>query len=172
MKQPEKDASALYESVYPELRRLAARLMARERPGHTLQATALAHEAYLTLFRSNPLEVRDQAQFYAVAARAMRRILVDHAREQTCERRGSESRIRLGSADTDPHQEAIAVNEALIALERAHPRAAKVVELKYFLGLTDAEVSEILGVSASTTKIDWRFAKAFLFRYLETPTPR
>jgi len=163
-------ASQLLELVYPELRRLAQHYMDRERPGHTLQATALVHEAYLRIFDAEPIQWQDRAHFFAVAANRMRQILVDHARAREAERRGggrvqvsldAETAVALG-----PDYDLIALDEALERLEALDPRACRVVELRFFGGLTEAEAAEVLGISPATLKRDWEFARAWLFSRL------
>ncbi len=163
-------AGQLLELVYPELRRLAQHYMGRERPAHTLQATALVHEAYLRIFGSEPIEWQDRAHFFAVAARNMRQILVDHARSREAERHGG-GRVQVSlDAATEvalgPDYDLIALDEALARLEALDPRASRVVELRFFGGLTETEAAEVLGISLATLKRDWEFARAWLFGQL------
>jgi len=155
--------------VYNELHRLASSYMRRERRNHTLQPTALLNEAYLRLLGQNRTDWRSRAQFFGVAAQFMRRILVDHARARV-------SAKRLGGA-AEPLDEAtvaapsrppelLALDEALERLARVDPRKARVVELRYFGGLTVEETADVLEVSAITVMRDWSFAKAWLQREL------
>ncbi len=161
-----KAADQLMEVVYRELHEMAAREMRRESKEHTLQTTALMHEAYLRLCRSEPIDWKDRAHFYAVAAQQLRRVLVDHARRVQSEKRGGDV-VKLSLWDSDAPAIAIddrvlAVNEALRRLEELDPRAAKTVELRFFGGLSDAEAAEALGISVATLKRDWQFAKSWL----------
>jgi RNA polymerase sigma factor (TIGR02999 family) len=157
-------AADLLPVVYDELRRLAAARLAGEKPGHTLDATALVHEAYLRLVGDRRYEGR--RHFFAVAAEAMRRILVDHARRKQTQKRGGEgARVPL-----DPEQFAaperaddlLALDEALDELARSEPEAAELVKLRYFAGLTIPQAAEVLGVSARTADAWWSFARAWL----------
>ena len=162
-----KAATRLMDLVYPELRRLAQRYMRRERPNHTLQATALVHEAYLRLFGSGPMEWQNRAHFFAVAAQQMRRILVDHARTLDARKRGGgDIKVSLEDAkelSVKPDQDLVALDETLKRLEALDSRAARVVELRFFGGLTEKEAAEVMGVSVATLKRDWEFARAWLF---------
>ena len=165
-------AIQLLELVYPELRRLAQHYMDRERPGHTLQATALVHEAYLRIFGSEPIEWQDRAHFFAVAAKQMRQILVDHARAREAERRGG-GRVRVSldavtEVSLGPDYDVIALDETLARLEALDVRASRVIELRFFGGLTEAEAAEVLGISPATLKRDWEFARAWLFGQLRS----
>lgn len=158
----------LIEAVYAELRRLAGHYMKAERGGHTLQPTALVHEVYAKLFSAEPVDWQSRSHFFAVAARQMRRYLVDHARQRNREKRGGgaisveldEQRAVGGEAI---REDVLAVNEALDELERQDPRAAQVVELKFFGGLTDQEAAEAIGISFAAFRRDWEFARAWLF---------
>jgi RNA polymerase sigma factor (TIGR02999 family) len=157
--------------VYAELRRLAVRYMSRERPGHTLQVTALVNEAYLRLIEINHVNWQNRAHFFAMSARAMRRILVDSARARHNDKRGGRSpKVSLDEAvrvtsPVDP--DLVALDEALGGLEACHPRKGQVVELRYFGGLSVEETAEALHVSPDTVKRDWRFAKLWLLRALD-----
>jgi RNA polymerase sigma factor (TIGR02999 family) len=158
--------------VYTELRRLARSYMARERHGHTLQATALINEAYLRLVDVRQVEWQNRAQFVAVCARLMRRILVDAARSRGSTKRGGraqqipfEERLAPQSGRQD---ELLALDEALNRLAEMHSRRSQVVELRVFGGLTVEESAEALHVSAETVMRDWRFAKAWLTRELKS----
>ena len=153
--------------VYDELRRQASRFLRNERKHHTLQTTALIHEAYLKLLGNNQIEWQNRNHFFALASTAMRRILVDYARERHREKRG-------GLAENLPLDEAlqisaneksvdlIALDEALNRLAKLDARQAQVVELRYFSGLSNDETAEVLGVSNATVRLDWNLAKAWL----------
>ena len=159
-------ANQLMELVYGELHRIAAREMRREHGEHTLQTTAVVHEAYLRICRSEPIDWKDRAHFYAIAAQQLRRVLVDHARRVQSEKRGG-GVIRVPLLDSDGpaicvDDRVLAVDQALNRLEALDPRAAKVVELRYFGGLSDAEAAEVLQISVATLKRDWQFAKSWL----------
>ena len=160
-------ANELAELVYSDLHRLAAREMRRERGEHTLQTTALLHEAYLRILGPGPSEWKDRAHFFAFAAQQLRRVLVDHARRSKSEKRGGDV-VKFSLLDSDgggiPAFDArqFALNEALTRLEELDPRAVKVVELRYFAGLTEAEAADVLGISVATLKRDWDFAKTWL----------
>jgi RNA polymerase sigma factor (TIGR02999 family) len=156
--------------VDQELRRLARRHMHRERPGHTLQATALVNEAYLRLADSKQVDWRGRALFYAVAARVMRHILVDHARARDNQKRGGgwvKAQLEESSAAVaPPEQDFAALDAALTRFESLHERAARLVELRFFGGLSAQEAADALAVSLDTAKRDWRFAKLWLLREL------
>jgi RNA polymerase sigma factor (TIGR02999 family) len=155
-------------SVYEELRRLAAANMRLERPGHTLQPTALAHEAYLRLVSSPGLAIQDRSHFMVLAARAMRRVLADHARRRQAVKRGEDPvKVTLTDlAETPSAVDAEELTAALDALARLDERQAHIVELRFFGGLTVEEVADVLGVSAGTVKRDWTLARAWLHREL------
>jgi len=162
------DATAqdrLIEVVYDELHRVAAGYMRRERPDHTLQATALVHEAYLRLVPQD-VSWQSRGHFLAIAAKQMRRILLDHARRKAAARReGERKRLSLDDAvelALKEPQDLIFVDEALTALAREHGRKARIVELRFFGGRTEEEISKILGISVETVRRDWRFSKAWL----------
>jgi len=155
--------------VHAELRRLAGGYMAQERPGQTLQATALVHEAYLRLVDLKQVRWQNRAQFFGLAARVMRHLLVDAARARGNEKRGGGRKVSLDeacamSADADPS--VVALDAALLALERSHPRKARVVEMRFFGGLSQDEIAAALGISVDTVGRDWRFAKLWLLREL------
>ena len=164
----------LLRAVYAELRRQAARAMRRESPDHTLQPTALVHEAYLRLVDQRRVEWRGRAHFFAVAAQLMRRILVDHARGRLSAKRGGGlQRISLGegdlaAADGDADQEAdiLALHEAIERLAALDPGQARLVELRYFGGLTIEETAVTLRISPATVKREWSVARAWLRREL------
>ena len=154
--------------VYRELRRLAGHYMRRERPGHTLQASALVNEAYLRLVDYRRMQWQNRAHFFAVAAQAMRRVLVEHARSrQYAKRGGTAQRISLDDVAVLTDQQAaelVALDDALTSLEALDDRKARIVELRYIGGLSIEEAAETLGVSTATVERDWRSAKAWLYR--------
>jgi RNA polymerase sigma factor (TIGR02999 family) len=156
--------------VYPELRRIAGRYLRRERVGHTLQPTALVHEAYLRLVGKEPLAWSSKAHFYAAAAEAMRRILLDHARARDAEKRGGKRlRLALGVVDLATREdpaEILAVDEALSRLEKQDAHMAAIVKLRFYAGLSEEEASQALGVSPRTLRREWTMARAFLQREL------
>ena len=154
-------------AIYDELRRRAAKLMRHERPGHTLQPSALVHEALLRLLEGDALaDIPDRGYLLAAAAVAMRRVLVDHARRRNAARReGGRARLPLDSALAyfqERGLDVLALHEALDRLAGEHPRPAQVVDLRFFAGLSVPEVAEVLGVSVTTVEGDWRFARAWL----------
>lgn len=154
--------------LYDELRAVARRLLRRERPGHTMSTTALVHEAYLRLLDARQLTPGDRGAFLAVAAVTMRRLLVDAARRRLADKRGGGVRAQsvddlaevLAAPGTD--SELVALDEALEVLGRASPRARRVVELRFFTGLSLAETAEVLDISAKTVQRDWLAARAWL----------
>jgi RNA polymerase sigma factor (TIGR02999 family) len=154
--------------VYDEMRRLAAGYLRNERPGHTLQPTALAHEAFLRLVVQKNVTWQNRAHFLGVAAQAMRRVLVDHARRRKAQRRGGgRTLVTLSAARTPEWQVAFDdLDQALDSLARLSERQARVVELRYFGGLTIEETAEVLAVSPMTVKRDWTVARAWLYREL------
>jgi len=155
--------------VYKELRRLAQWHMNGERPGHTLQATALVNEAYLRLVDINQIQWQDRAHFFAMAARQMRRILIDAARARGNQKRGGDVRkvsLTQGLSVPDRPEDLIALDEALEALGEVDERRARVVEMRFFGGLSVREVAEVLKVSPDTVMRDWKLAKAWLGREL------
>jgi RNA polymerase sigma factor (TIGR02999 family) len=156
--------------VYAELRRLAKSYMRKERAGHTLQTTALINEAYLRLIDAGQVEWRNRAHFFGVAACAMRRILVAMARERGCQKRGGGARqVSLDEAmviDAGPDEDLVALDEALEALAQFDARKAQVVEMRFFGGLTEAEIAAALDVSSETVRRDWRLARSRLRRKL------
>lgn len=162
------DASAaeqLLPLVYEELRKLAAAKLIHEKPGQTLQATALVHEAYLRLLGGEaPRVFRDRRHFFSVAATAMRRILIDRARSRDAEKRGGDHRrVPLKDlAASSPDVELLALDEALQRLAEQDPLKARLVELRYFAGLTGDEAAEVLEISPSTADRHWAFARAWL----------
>jgi RNA polymerase sigma-70 factor, ECF subfamily len=167
------DKAALEEfssAVQVELQRLARRYMRGERPNHTLQTTALVNEAYLRLIDWKNVEWRNRAHFFAVAGQIMRRILVDHARSRQNQKRGG-NWCRVSFDETalvfdGESPDLVALDEALRTLESADPRKSRVVELRFFAGLSVQETADVLGVSTDTVLNDWRTAKAWLLREL------
>jgi len=153
--------------VYQELKRQAERYLWRERSGHTLEPTALVHEAYLKLIDQKHARWQNRAHFFAIAAQSMRRILVDHARARQAGKRGSGAqKLSLDEAIEVSDQRAnqmIALDEALKSLAELDPQKSRVVELKYFGGLALEEIAEALGVSRATVIREWRMAKAWLY---------
>jgi RNA polymerase sigma-70 factor (ECF subfamily) len=166
----EKAIERLLPLVHGELRRLAKRQMAGERPGHVLQATALVNEVYLRLVDVRRVQWQDRAHFFAMAGRLMRRVLVDFARAQKNQKRGGElHRVTLDQnllvAENSP-EDLIAIDDALRALGDEYERKAQVVELRFFGGLSVEETAEALGISPETVMRDWKFAKNWLLREL------
>jgi RNA polymerase sigma factor (TIGR02999 family) len=169
------EADSLLPLVYDQLRAIARQRMAGERRDHTLQATALVHEAYLRLSARPDVPVEDAANFYAAAAEAMRRILIEHARAAGRDKRGG-SRRRVGfpihvvdlAADVDP-EEILTLEDAIRRLEEDDPDVAKVVHLRFFAGLSVDETAAALGVSASSVDRDWAYARAWLRRAIDSP---
>ncbi len=161
--------------VYGELRHLAERYMRRERPDHTLSPTALVHEAYLRLVDQSRVQWQDRSHFLGVAAIAMRRILVEHARRRQLVRRGGDrERVSLSEvsiAQDDSADLLIALNDALERLGAVSPRLVRVVECRYFLGLTEEETAAALEVTARTVRRDWIKAKGWLAEALEDQQP-
>jgi RNA polymerase sigma factor (TIGR02999 family) len=159
-------AGVVIESVYSELHRIAARMLAAERSDHTLQPSALINELYLRLQASKPPEWRDRAHFFAVAANTLRRILIDHARAHRAEQRGGgQTAVPIELTDVAgncSYDDLLIVDEALRGLELTDARAARVTELRFFGGLTESEIAEQLDVSEITVKRDWKFARAWL----------
>jgi len=158
------------QTVYDELRRIAGNLLRKERLDHTLQPTALVHEMYLRFFESQPVDWQNRAHFFAVAAQQLRRILVNHARDRVAAKRGGGAlRLTLTSLDSlagPREQDVLELNEALERLETFDSRAARVIELRFFGGMTEPEMAESLGISIATVKRDWVFARAFLISQL------
>lgn len=156
--------------IYDELRTIAGRLMRGERTDHTLQATALVHEAYARLVSAD-VEWQDRSHFFAIAARQMRRILVDHAKAKGRQKRGGDlKQVTLENAamvQAEPSTGMVEIDEALTRLAEQDPRRAQVVELHFFGGLTYEETAEALNISTATVDRDLRFAKAWLYRELE-----
>lgn len=166
-------AEQLLPLIYDELRSLAGSYFQQERRDHTLQPTALVHEAYLRLVNQNDVEWHSRAHFFAVAAHAMRRVLINHAeRHNTIKRGGDRHRVTLCENTPSPDARAIgevdllALNEALSRLESMDERQCRVVELRFFGGLSVEETAAVLGVASRTVELDWRMARAWLYTQL------
>lgn len=169
----EGDAAAesdLLPLIYDQLRAIARNQMVRERPDHTLQATVLVHEAFLQLVGNSQIDWQNRAHFFALASRVMRRVLVDHARAAHAQKRpGARQRVDLDSAlalvETH-HTDLLALDEALNRLAQWDLRQSRVVEMRFFAGLSFEEIAEVLGISERTAKRDWIMARAWLYRKL------
>ena len=170
------DPQALMQAVYPELRKIAGRLLRRERAEHTLQRTALVHEACLRLLGNVSLRNHTPEVFLAIAAHQMRQVLVDYGRRRGAQKRGGElTRVPLLAAEfgfARDEDSLLALNEALERLGEREPRALAVVELKFFVGCTNAEAAEILAVSDGTIEAVWLHARLWLYRELNRPVQR
>ena len=158
--------------VYAELRRLATNYLRRERTGHTLQPTALVNEAYLKLVGQKTAKWQNRAHFFAIAAQLMRRILVDHARRHQAEKRGGSDQQRLSITSVEelvaqPAVDLLALNEALDELSKMDPQQGRIVELKFFGGLSIDETAEVMSISHATVEREWKSARAWLRRQLE-----
>lgn len=166
----ESAAEALFPLLYDELRRIAHRQLARERPGHTLSTTALVHEAYLRLVDQSRARMVSRVQFLGVAAHAMRRVLVDHARRlRAYKRGGGAERVELDVAEMPMEERSealLALDEALHRLEQLEPRLVRLVECRFFGGMTEEETAEVLGISDRTVRRDWVKAKGWLYTQL------
>lgn len=158
----------LLEVVYDDLRRLAGAYMQNERPDHTLQATALVHEAYVRLVDWKNVSWQSRAQFFSVAAEVMRKVLIDHARAKGAQKRSGQKILLDDAISLPQHQEIdlIALEEALLSLEKLDPRQAKIVEMRFFGGLSIEETAYVLRVSEATVRREWTFAKAWFQREL------
>jgi RNA polymerase sigma factor (TIGR02999 family) len=168
-------AEQLLPLVYYELRKLAAQRLANEKPGQTLQATALVHEAYLRLVDAEKVQHwNGRGHFFAAAAEAMRRILVENARRKGRRKRGGDWQrwdVQLNEPAVEgPDADILAVDEALAQMAREHPEKAQLVKLRYFAGMTLAEAASALGISTATADRQWRYARAWLARYLRPDT--
>jgi RNA polymerase sigma-70 factor, ECF subfamily len=166
-------AEKLFPLVYQELKRRARNYLSHERRDHTLQPTALVHEAYLRMVDQTSPQLEDRAHFYAIASRVMRQILVDHARKHNAEKRGGRSAARYRIDDLELHLETkgpdlVELNEVLRNFERLDPRKGRVVEMRFFGGMKVSEIAEVLGVTEKTVRRDWQFAKLWLYRELST----
>ena len=173
-------AGQLLPLVYDELRKLAAHRLEREKPGQTLQATALVHEAYLRLVGAAEAQQqwRGRGHFFGAAAEAMRRILVESARRrESLKRGGDRQRLELGAVEpaiaiAAPDEDVLALHQALEKLETQHPRKAQLVKLRFFVGLTNEQAAEVLGVSTSTADNDWIYARSWLGVEISGNPPR
>jgi RNA polymerase sigma-70 factor, ECF subfamily len=179
LKQPRQDQNAVDELVpllYTELRRLASHYLRRERVGHTLQATALVNEAYLRLADQRDVEWKNRGHFFGVAAQLMRRILVDHARRHQASKRGGPAqKLSLDEAlavSRGRESQLVELDAALTRLAALDPQQCRIVELRYFAGMTIEEIAPVLGISPRTVKREWAMAKAWLGRELEHGTAR
>jgi RNA polymerase sigma factor (TIGR02999 family) len=165
-------AAELTTAVYPQLRQLARRYLLAERKDHTLQTTELIHEAWLRLFGSTDLAVQDRNHLMALMATQMRRALVDYARHRNATKGpGGAIHVTLASSEDvgiRADEDVLAIDEALTALEAVDARASKVVELRFFAGMLEAEAADALGISLSTLKRDWAFARAWLYGHLSS----
>ncbi len=161
--------------VYRSLRELAERHMRRERREHTLQATALVHEAYLRLLGKADIAWDGKAHFYAAAAEAMRRILIDHARHVGCKKRGGQARREIANVADLAHDDAVAdaveLDHAIDALRQHDPRAASIVQLRFYTGLSIDETAAALDIAPTTVDREWRYARAWLLRRLQEGQP-
>ena len=165
---PEDGPDGTLPIVYAELRRLAASYLSRERKGHTLQPTALVHEAYVRLIDQKQLDWTNRAQFIGIAAVMMRRILVNHARDRVAGKRGGGAEhvplTLAGEGIGAPEVDLLDLHDALTDLTESDPRKGRIVELKFFGGLTTEEIAQTLEVSVATVERDWKFARAWLYR--------
>jgi RNA polymerase sigma factor (TIGR02999 family) len=166
-----RSANALFEVLYPQLRRLAQHHLANERPDHTLQATALVHEAYLRLVHSPGLRVQDRVHFFAIASRAMRRILVDHARRRRSAKRNGgrahlslDEELTISTQHVNSHLEDL--DAALTRLQEEQPRMAQVVEMRFFGGMTEEEIAVVLSVTTRTVRRYWAYSQARLYEVM------
>jgi RNA polymerase sigma factor (TIGR02999 family) len=166
-------ADQLVPLIYDELRRIAGAQMRRERAGHTLQATAVVHEAYMRLAGEQEIQWQNRAHFFGIAARTMRRVLLDYARQHHAVRRGGEGARKVDIdaelliAD-DRLEDVVALDEVLARLTEMDPEQGRIVELRFFAGLNVEETAEVMGISPRTVKREWRLAKAWLDRELTT----
>jgi RNA polymerase sigma factor (TIGR02999 family) len=165
-------SAALIDTIYPELQRLARHYLAGERASHTLQTIDLVHDAWLRLFASSDVSVNDRNHLIALMATQMRRALVDYARHRNAAKGpGAGIRVSLSGArdlGTRPDEDVLALDQALQVLERVDARAAQVVEMRFFGGLSEVEAAQTLGVSVATLKRDWTFARAWLYDRLRS----
>ena len=158
--------------MHPQLRALAARLLQRERPDHTLEPNAVVNELYLRLIGGQPVSYQDRVHFFAIAAQTMRRILIDYARARVADKRGGQQqRVGLSAVDGEApaasSEQLLDLDTLLSALATTDPRAARVVELRFFGGLREEDVAEVLQVSVITVKRDWKAARAWLAAHLQ-----
>ena len=156
-------------TIYPELKRLAARHMFKERIGHTITPTVLVNETYLKLLKGNSLKVADRHHFLAISSRCMRQILVDYSRERNAQKRGGSDVLltlkeELAEVDNQENIDVIQLDDALSKLEQRDPTQVRIVELRFFSGMTNLEISDVLNISPATIKRKWALAKAWLYR--------
>jgi RNA polymerase sigma factor (TIGR02999 family) len=166
---------ALIPLVYQELRFIAQHHLRQERPDHTLQSTALVHEAYLRLMKQGPADIENRVHFLAVASRLMRQILVDHARRHCAAKRGGGLRLELNeamSAQNAPNIDLVALDTALKELARLDPQQSRIVEMRFFGGLSIEDTAEVIAVSPTTVKREWAIARAWLLRELSRKATR
>jgi RNA polymerase sigma factor (TIGR02999 family) len=169
----EKASLQLIPILYRELRRLAAGIMKSERPDHTLQPTAVVHEAYLRMLEAHSLDIRDRAHFFAIAANSMRRVLVDHARRRLADKRGGEGQRKVELDDDlalseGQSEEIIGLHETLNQLEELDPRQARIVEMHYFAGNPVGEIAKVLDIGERTVKRELQTARAFMKSRLQS----
>jgi RNA polymerase sigma factor (TIGR02999 family) len=168
----QQDLDEFVPTLYDELRRLAARHMRRERPGHTLQPTALVHEVYLRLAEKAPAPWQNRAHFFGIAAESMRRVLVEHARRRNAAKRGGgEAPGTLQPPEAGRAVDVLALDDALTRLASIDPERSRIVELRFFGGLTVEEAAEVLAVSPATVTRRWLLAKAWLYKRLKMELP-
>lgn len=163
----------VFELLYPELRRIAAAFLAKERADHTLQPTALVHEVFIRLPKG-AISYQDSAHFFSLAARVMRRILVDHARSTLTQRRGRGKKVELKDEfiyEASHPEDMLALDAALDRLEGLQPRQARVVEMRFFGGLNEEQIAQVLEVNSRTVKRDWKVAKLWLYAELSPEKP-
>jgi RNA polymerase sigma factor (TIGR02999 family) len=166
------DLDEFVPTLYDELRRLAARHMRRERPGHTLQPTALVHEVYMRLAEQAPAPWQNRAHFFGIAAQSMRRVLVEHARRRNAAKRGGGPEgVGLQLPEAGRAVDVLVLDDALTRLAQIDPERSRIVELRFFGGLTVEEAAEVLEVSPATVTRRWRLAKAWLYQRLKLELP-
>ena len=170
----ERARDRLFDAVHPHLRQIASRFLQHERRDHTLEPNALVNELCVRLLGAEPITFEARTHFFAIAAQTMRRILIDHARARIAEKRGGvQQQVSLSAVDewnpVTQNEDLLALDAALSKLETLDPRAARVVELRFFGGLTEDEVAEVVGISTITVKRDWKAARAWLMGRLAPP---
>jgi RNA polymerase sigma-70 factor, ECF subfamily len=167
--------SRLAALVYDELHRIASNYMRRERPGHSLQATVLVHDAYMHLVNGSDRTWQNRSHFYAVAAQAMRRLLINHARGRSAKKRGGgQEELQLDDVvviKEENYEQILAIDEALTRLAEFDPRSSQIVEMRYYAGLTDDEIAEVLGISPKTVRRDWEVTRRWLRNELSGRKP-